>query len=358
MSTLGNQLRNRRKQAGLGLRTFAGMIDQRASTVSAIESGRRQMWRDDQTHQRIGQILGVNDCDPPESHPLAAMNGSSVERGGRLRWWWTTGDAATLTASEVAALAEFVSAEPVQLARKTEPSPQWPTLTELSIEWQVRKLLGKRDGHASPAPIDVEAVLEASADVQLEIVPGLIPHLSVQACAVECGTQTTIYVDRIVADSRPLSSYRELLASCYGISWLGEVTLTAGSGPEWFFELGQNGYLPLLARDCQRFALAMLLPAGPVLRAAEDAFRDLVEQQGWVELEEAARSVRNRLSEQFSVPPTLVQRRLTGWPCHLYGRIAQALAAEESSLPPADWLADVELPRQRTLFEMEIESEQ
>jgi hypothetical protein len=32
-----------------------------------------------------------------------------------------------------------------------------------------------------------------------------------------------------------------------------------------------------------------------------------------------------------------VHRRLVGWPCHVYGRIAQALAAEEPTLPPCDW---------------------
>jgi hypothetical protein len=104
-------------------------------------------------------------------------------------------------------------------------------------------------------------------------------------------------------------------------------------------------------RDCQRFALATLLPAGPVLAAAEDAYQELVQQQGWVEVDVAARAVRNRLAEQFAVPPTLVHRRLVGWPCHVYGRIAQALAAEEPTLPPCDWWDHEQNPAiQRELF--------
>jgi hypothetical protein len=46
-----------------------------------------------------------------------------------------------------------------------------------------------------------------------------------------------------------------------------------------------------------------------------------------------------------------VHTRLTRWPCHVYGRIAQALAAEELTLPPLDWLVGETSPRQRYLFE-------
>jgi hypothetical protein len=109
-----------------------------------------------------------------------------------------------------------------------------------------------------------------------------------------------------------------------------------------------------MLRDCERFALSMLLPAGPVLAAAETAYREVIEQQGWVDTETAVRIVRNRLAEQFAVPPLLVHTRLTRWPCHAYGRIAQALAAEELTLPPLDWFVDEPSPQQRFLFEKAI----
>jgi hypothetical protein len=35
----------------------------------------------------------------------------------------------------------------------------------------------------------------------------------------------------------------------------------------------------------------------------------------------------------------------------VYGRIAQALAAEEITLPPLDWFVEEESPRQQLLFE-------
>jgi len=34
------------------------------------------------------------------------------------------------------------------------------------------------------------------------------------------------------------------------------------------------------------------------------------------ELDDATRTLRNRLAEQFAVPPSLVHRRLVSWPCH------------------------------------------
>ena len=61
MTALGTLLRERRKQAGLGLRTFAGLIDQRASTVSAVESGRRSPWRNEETVTKLANVLGAKD---------------------------------------------------------------------------------------------------------------------------------------------------------------------------------------------------------------------------------------------------------------------------------------------------------
>jgi hypothetical protein len=153
------------------------------------------------------------------------------------------------------------------------------------------------------------------------------------------GTTLVLLVDRIVADSRPLASYRELLARLYAPAALWVSTANPPSDG-WFARLQQHEDWPQLLRDCERFALSMLLPAGPVLAAAEMAYREVVEQQGWVDTDTAARSVRNRLAEQFAVPPLLVHTRLVRWPCHVYGRIAQALAAEELTLPPVDWFEE------------------
>lgn len=331
-------MRARRQQAGLGLRTFAGLIDERASAVSAVESARRAPWRRKETILRVADVLGVSDSSAPWSETLStngAVQGDPVS--GTLLWWWTTEDGNMLDLKTVATLAEFVEAEPIA-QNPTEQHHRectWPLLTELAIEWRVRQLLGRRGNQATVAPVDVEAALEKSAGVQLEIIPGLVPRFSVQACVVRVGDTTVLYVDRIVADSRPLASYRHLLATCYAPAVLGEPAQR--ENVDWFLALQQGDYWPQALRDCQRFALAMLLPAGPVLSAAESAYQELVQQQGWVEVEVAARAVRNRLADQFAVPPSLVHRRLVGWPCHVYGRIAQALAAEETTLPPTDW---------------------
>ena len=164
------------------------------------------------------------------------------------------------------------------------------------------------------------------------------------------GEQLTLLVDRIVADSRPLAAYRELLARCYAPRglWIAEgETLPAA----WFLRLQASEDWPQLVRDCQRFALAMLLPAPPLLAAAATAYREVVQHQGWVTTDVAACAVRNRLAEQFAVPPLLVHSRLVRWPCHLYGRIAQALSAEEQELPPVDWFLADPPPHQGLLFE-------
>ena len=183
--------------------------------------------------------------------------------------------------------------------------------------------------------------------------PGLVPRFSVQACVVAGASGLTFFVDRIVADSRPIAAYRHLLALCYAPAALWSMDQEVGAAH--FQELQSNGSWAHRLRDCERFALAMLLPANPVLSGAESAYFELIQQQGWLEVEDAARALRNRLAEQFAVPTNLVHRRLLGWPCHLYGRMAQALAAQESTLPPLDWLVDENAPRQQTLFDLELQ---
>ena len=348
MTTFGELLKAHRQQAGLGLRTFAGLIGERASAVSAIESGRRAPWRREETLQRVAEVLGAAEAatlwrkTPPTNGQTTPTSGTvqEIDSGGKLLWWWTTDEGRQLDLETVAELAEFVGTEPIlhDSAGQSRQETAWPLLTELAIEWRVRQLLGQRGAQVSAAPVDVEAALEKRAGIRLEIVPGLVPRFSVQACAVRTGAGVVLYVDRIVADSRPLASYRHLLATCYAPAALGEPATQKLANVDWFLALQQSDDWPHALRDCQRFALAMLLPAGPVLGAAEAAYQELVQQQGWVDLEAATRAVRNRLAEQFAVPPTLVHRRLVGWPCHVYDRIAQALTAEEMTLPPTDWM--------------------
>lgn len=366
MGPFGQHLRVLRLRAGLGLRTFAELIAERTSTVSAIERGTCAPWHRQDKLNRIADVLGLVESSEychdfcALARTVAAPNGAVTTSGGTLGWWWTTDHAPALDESALRDLTEFIGAiKHLEISNGAElPSnvlsvheaARYPALTELAAEWRVRKLLGRRDTPLATAPVDVEAVLETQADVTIEIIPGLIPHFSVQACAVIRQGKLTLLVDRIVADSRPLASYRELLARCFAPAALW-ISPQETVGPEWFYDLQLHTDWPQLLRDCERFALSMLLPAAPVLAAAETAYREVVEQQGWVETDIAARAVRNRLAEQFAVPPLLVHTRLTRWPCHVYGRIAQALAAEELTLPPLDWFVEEESPRQQLLFE-------
>ena len=353
MNTFGSLLRHYRLRAGLGLRTFAALMEERASAVSAIESGRRRPWRRERSLQRAAEVLGLVEPSQVWHQMLSSAHREHVPASappGSLLWCWTTEDSPPLCQERAAELADFLGAQFAWEDTYPQGKELPETLTELAIEWRVRRLLGRRISHFASAPVDVESVLETEANVRLEIVPGMIPRHSVQACIVRSAQQTTLYVDRIVADSRPVASYRHLLAQCYAPAVLWD-SLGDLQNAEWFMTRQTRGNGSVAERDCDRFALALLLPATPVLSGAENAYRELVEQQGWVDLDEAWRWVRNRLAEQFAVPPALVHRRLLGWPCHLSGRIAQALAAEELSLPPADWIAGNSSSQQRMLFE-------
>ena len=354
MATFGALIRSYRQHAGLGLRTFASLIDQRASTCSAIECGDRAPWRRGVALQRIADVLGIDTASNlwekilklAKENPQPPSNSLTA---ARLVWWWQTDEAPNLATTELLDLANFAGAlgdlEPFkQTDDKVTP------LTELAIEWRARRLLGRRETSSAAASVDVEAALENEAGVQIKIVPGLIPRFSVQACVILTSDGLTLLVDRIVADSRPMASYRQLLAHMYApvALWKADRCWTA----QWFLAQQSDGSWKQRQRDCERFALATLLPANAVLTGAEAAYTEIVGQQGWIEVDEAVRMLRNRLAEQFAVPTSLIHRRLVGWPCHLYGRVAQALAAQEPTLPPLDWLAEESAPRQQLLFDL------
>ena len=370
MTTFGSLIRSYRLRAGLGLRTFAALVDERASIVSAIESGRRAPWRSSATLHRVAEVLGLAESSNLWQKILELAHAgvkTPMPRTteGALAWWWRSEEAPELDSPTLAELADFVGATidlDLDLPQAESQKLALAPLTELGIEWRVRRLLGRREVQVAAAPVDVEAALENEAGVRLEIVPGLIPRFSVQACVVATSAGLTLFVDRIVADSRPIASYRHLLALCFAPSALWQPETLRQAETTWhaahFRRLQSEATWPGLLRDCERFALAMLLPANPVLAAAETAYIELIQQQdlqqqGWLEIDDAARALRNRLAEQFAVPTALVHRRLVGWPCHLYGRIAQALAAEEPTLPPLDWLVPEKAPQQRTLFELD-----
>ena len=59
MPQFGLHLRTLRLQAGLGLRKFAGLLDERPSTVSAVEQGHRLPWKNLQKLQKVADVLGV-----------------------------------------------------------------------------------------------------------------------------------------------------------------------------------------------------------------------------------------------------------------------------------------------------------
>ena len=59
MPQFGLHLRTLRLQAGLGLRRFAGLLDERPSTISGVEQGRRLPWKNMQKLQKAADLLGI-----------------------------------------------------------------------------------------------------------------------------------------------------------------------------------------------------------------------------------------------------------------------------------------------------------
>ncbi|QDT01616.1 helix-turn-helix domain-containing protein [Adhaeretor mobilis] len=346
MNAFGTTLRELRIEAGLGLRTFAQLVDQRASTVSAIESGRRKPWREQKLLDRTAAVLGVTAelmvsaagkdgaevfPEPPKAWSLPDecddLPDVEVSRRARLQSWILTPGASELDEVAQCELAEILE---VDEALSWNSDESIAPLTDLSIEWQARHLTARL-----PTPVDVEAALERNG-VHLEIVAGLVPRYSVQAC-VTCETSAddepsvTLWADRTIADSHSMSAYRLLLAQAYA-----PIALQVGS---------------VDPSNAQRFALAMLLPAGALHKAAETTYTALIDQHGWLAPVAMRQHLCNQLAEQFAAPPALVDRRLNGWPSPIAPRLELALDAHERTLPPTDWQESQETAEQLMLFE-------
>lgn len=359
MSDFGSKLTNWRRAAGLGLRTFAALIDQRTSVVSAIEQGARRPWRDPLILDRVARALGA-ELDSPEYEQLwdaaSATNSRSRRHGDEtdtaagpafapddILLWHNGAVDAPLDEEGIDHLARFLGAtarfELQQSAAET--TAERLPLTDLAVEWRARRTLGRRDDPYSSGAADVEAALE-NAGWQIAVVPGLLPRFSVAACAVrQADGQLALVVDRVHADVRPLAQYRLLLAATAAPLALSDTLLSARA-------MAQE---PGSRRLCEQFALAMLLPAAAVGAAAERVYRELCASRGIPSLDVAARELRNRLATRLAAPAELVDRRLAAWPCRAYDRVRLAIAAEEPTLPPVDWLPEWRPARQQRLFQ-------
>lgn len=339
MQAFGPRLRKLRIEAGLGLRTFAHLVDQRASVVSAIESQRRGPWRDEEIILQAANVLGVELALLTEGDSTSAEFEQdeqwSLEPLSRLHSW-VLSPTASAAADELdeagqTELAATLGVEPPTAHEHDSFEVRQP-LTDLAIEWQARRLTARL-----ATPVDVEVALERTG-VQLEIVAGLVPRYSVQACVTceepdegdQSSASTTVWIDRTIADSHPPASYRLLLARAFAPLALSCKQLDA--------------------RDAGRFALAMLLPAAPLQAAAEHAYTDYIDRHGWLSASVMKQYLCNQLAEQFAAPPHLISQRLDGWPCPLAPRLELALDTHERTLPPTDWQQSFKPAEQLRLF--------
>ena len=182
MNSFGQLLGHLRRRARLGLRSFAELVDERASTVSALELGLRSPWHRTEKLAVAANVLGLSAESPEHDAFFRAARQSqptpAPQTPGQLGWWWTTDLAEPLHTADVQNLAEFIGARPLGAsATATELAAaaarelsRYPALTELAAEWRVRQLLGPGDTPLAAAPVDVEAVLEHRAGVRIEIV--------------------------------------------------------------------------------------------------------------------------------------------------------------------------------------------
>ena len=223
--------------------------------------------------------------------------------------------------------------------------------TELEIEHLAWKLLRSEPKVRSRLPIDVELLVESQPNLVLRIVPGLVARFSIECCVVRGGRadERVVWVDKLVADSRPLSHYRQLLAELLGHLALHEAVLDQTDSSEDYLAIRNSPQWERIERDARRFAVSIMAPEEMVIQAAEEIYPGLVTQPGMQSPDAIQRLMRNCLAQAFSISTQQIHRRMVRWPCQIYARVEASLAIGSSqlvALPNSPATAD----DQRVLF--------
>lgn len=221
--------------------------------------------------------------------------------------------------------------------------------TQSQIENRAREFLRSRVDVSLGVPIDVELLLENTADVRLQTLPGLLNKYSVEGCV--CNQFMTknlvVFVDVRIADGANDSRYNAVVAEELAHIQLHRALLYQVKTVEDFIEVRTHPKWRMIERDAQLFSCAVRMPQELVSCQAETAYPKLVDLHGFADPYQIEKLMRNHLAETFAVPYQEMHARLQQWPCDVYKRVNVSVQAGSCELMRADWTVDVHPPTQQ-----------
>jgi hypothetical protein len=226
------------------------------------------------------------------------------------------------------------------------------TYTRNEIERFARDLLRRRPDVRFAPPINLEKLIELSANVTLKLSELQVSH-RVEGCVCKeaMSRQLTVIVDTAI-HAGPWHRYNSVLGEELAhIHLHGSLFLFVNS-IEDFISLQHDPQWPVFERDAKLLSTAIRMPPELVIAAAENAYPKIVDEHGFGDFMKIEKLLRNELAGLFRVSPDDMQRRLMCWPCDIRNRLVNSVQAASDSLIPDSWTVSVQPPvLQRPLFE-------
>ena len=221
--------------------------------------------------------------------------------------------------------------------------------TELEIENFAWELLRREPKVRACLPIDVELLLELQ-NISLVVVAGLIPRFSVECCAYRLhpNGEVIVAIEKLIADSRPEPSYRQILAKVLGHLPLPQGVIDQTSSIEDYLVLRSSPIWPRIEYDAQKFAVSLMAPEELVAQAAVPLYAQLIAEQGFGELNAIEQQLRNYLATNFLVTTEQLHQRMVCWPCQIYQRVRKSVSLGSPRLLPLEGMHVAQ--HQRQLF--------
>ena len=224
--------------------------------------------------------------------------------------------------------------------------------TPSEIENRVSVYLRQRRDIVGELPVDVELLLEHSANVRLETFVGLRAKHNVHGCVCNefMSPALTVYVDAQLANGRDDALYSAVIGE-----ELGHIELQRGvfhqiKCIDHFIEARHSPQWQRIEFEAVRFSLAVRIPVDTIPEEAEVAYAAVINDHGFGE--GALLRMVNFLARRYVVPVEDMQRRLNQYPLSEVTECIQAsLIARNDALLSVRQLDDIRpVIRQRMLY--------
>jgi hypothetical protein len=207
------------------------------------------------------------------------------------------------------------------------------TITTSELEQMARDFWRRRVDLTLRIPVNIEVIFDGP-DLELDFLPGLLRGFNVEGCVCKYDRSKTlcVVVDSRIADGYNRAHYNAVIAEELAHIELHQGIFIQAKSPLDFIEIQRSPCWPQFEADAKQFSAAIRMPAHLISASVSRAYREVVNELGFSDIHTIEKLLRNRLAEQYVVPPEDMQRRLMRWPCQLGDRLANSIQVRSENL--------------------------